>query len=98
LETDKKLINKIISRNVGAERNLLLRNTPLFIKSLILNFTYHIAGTSRYSGVITNLSTASLGPSADGLIDHFRFIAPPPNNALKVNCAVIRFAVTLIAS
>lgn len=98
LETDKKLINKIISRNVGAERNLLLRNTPLFIKSLILNFTYHIAGTSRYSGVITNLGRASLGPSADGLIDHFRFIAPPPNKALKVNCGVIGFGDTLVLS
>src|SRR5690606_19200600 len=52
LETDKKLINKIIARNVGAERNIWLRNTPLFIKSLILYFTYSIAGTSRYSGVI----------------------------------------------
>ena len=98
LETDKKLINKIISRNVGAERNLLLRNTPLFIKSLILNFTYQIAGTSRYSGVITNLGRASLGPSADGLIDHFRFIAPPPNKALKVNCGVIGFGDTLVLS
>src|SRR5690606_22820048 len=55
LETDRKLINKIISRNVAAERNIVLKNTPLFVKSLILYFTYKIAGTSRYSGVITNL-------------------------------------------
>ena len=97
LETDKKLINKIIARNVGAERNILLKNTPLFIKSLILYFTYRIAGTSRYSGVITNLGKVTLG-EADKLIDHFIFIPPPPNKTLKVNCGVLGFDNSLILS
>ncbi len=96
LETDKKLISKIISRNVGAERNVVLKNTPLFIKSLILFFTYRIQGTSRYAGVITNLGKASLNEEADRLIDHFIFIPPPPNKTLKVNCGVIGFADNLI--
>lgn len=98
LETDKKLINKIISRNVGAERNIFLRNTPLFLKSLILHFTYRIAGTSRYSGVITNMGKASLGITAESLIDYFMFIPPPPNKALKVNCGVIGFGDSLVMS
>jgi NRPS condensation-like uncharacterized protein len=95
LETDKKLINKIIARNVGAERNIWLKNTPLFIKSLILNMTYKIAGTSRYSGVITNLGKVSLA-EADHLIDYFVFIPPPPNKALKVNCGVLGFGNNLV--
>jgi NRPS condensation-like uncharacterized protein len=95
LETDKKLINKIIARNVGAERNVWLKNTPLFIKSLILNMTYKIAGTSRYSGVITNLGKVSLA-EADHLIDYFVFIPPPPNKALKVNCGVLGFGNNLV--
>lgn len=98
LETDKKLINKMIARNVGAERNILLKNTPLFIKSLILYLTYSIAGTSRYSGVITNLGKVSLGEEADKHIDHFVFIPPPPNKALKVNCGVLGFADSLLIS
>ena len=97
LETDKKLINKIIARNVGAERNIWLKNTPLFIKSLILYLTYSIAGTSRYSGVITNLGKVSFG-DADKLIDHFVFIPPPPNKTLKVNCGVLGFDNTLVMS
>lgn len=97
LETDKKLINKIIARNVGAERNILLKNTPLFIKSLILYFTYRIAGTSRYSGVITNLGKVTFG-EADKLIDHFIFIPPPPNKTLKVNCGVLGFNDSLVMS
>ncbi len=97
LETDKKLINKIIARNVGAERNIWLRNTPLFIKSLILYLTYSIAGTSRYSGVITNLGKVSFG-DADKLIDYLVFIPPPPNKTLKVNCGVLGFDNNLVMS
>lgn len=97
LETDKKLINKIIARNVGAERNIWLKSTPLFIKSLILYFTYRIAGTSLYSGVITNLGKVSFG-EADTLIDYFVFIPPPPNKTLKVNCGVIGFDNSLVMS
>ncbi len=98
LETDKKLINKMIARNVGAERNILLKNTPLFIKSLILYLSYSIGGPSRYSGVITNLGKVSLGGEADKHIDHFVFIPPPPNKALRVNCGVLGFADSLIMS
>lgn len=98
LETDKKLINKIIARNVGAERNIWLKNTPLFVKSLILYITYTIAGTSRYSGVITNLGKVSFGPDADKLIDYFVFIPPPPNKTLKVNCGVLGFDNKLVMS
>jgi NRPS condensation-like uncharacterized protein len=97
LETDKKLINKMIARNVGAERNILLKNTPLFIKSLILYMIYSIAGTSQYSGVITNLGRVTLGP-ADKLIDHFVFVPPPPNKTLRVNCGVLGFDDTLVIS
>jgi NRPS condensation-like uncharacterized protein len=97
LETDRKLISKIIARNVGAERNIWLKNTPLFIKSLILSLSYSTAGTSLYSGVITNLGKVSLGES-DKLIDYFVFIPPPPNKSLKVNCGVLGFGSSLVMS
>ena len=98
LEMDKKLINKIISRNVGAERNILLKNTPLFIKSLILYFSYKIAGTSLYSGVITNLGKVSIHEDINEHIDYFMFSPPPANKSLKVNCGVIGFENNLVLS
>jgi hypothetical protein len=98
LETDKKLINKIISRNVGAERNVLVKNIPLFIKSLILFFKYKSSGTNLYSGVITNLGKISLGAEVNNLIDHFGFIPPPPDKNLKVNCGVAGFGNKLVLS
>lgn len=90
LETDPKLINKEISRNVGGLNNHFVRRVPLFIKSFVLSRFYAI-GTSRYSGVVTNLGKVGISPLVDARIDHFQFIAPPPNRILKVNCGVVGF-------
>ena len=97
LETDKKLISKMISRNVGGERNPVLRRIPLFIKSLFLSKLYTI-GTKQYSGVVTNLGRIDFGTNANKLIEKFVFIPPPPNNILKVNCALAGFQDKLLVS
>ncbi|HWV70167.1 MAG TPA: hypothetical protein VN040_00530, partial [Pseudosphingobacterium sp.] len=97
LETDKKLINKMISRNVGGERNPILRRIPLLIKSLFLSKLYTI-GTKQYSGVVTNLGKIDLGPDLNQWIKGFLFIPPPPNKVLKVNCGIAGFGNHLIAS
>ena len=91
LETDQKLINKIISRNVGSEKNILVRGIPLFIKDLILHYKYYSQGANQYSGVITNLGRTELPPAIAGQIKHLVFIPPPPNKKLKINCGVIGF-------
>ncbi|MDR6568111.1 MULTISPECIES: hypothetical protein [Chitinophaga] len=97
LETDQKLINKMISRNVGGERNTLVRNIPLFLKSLFLSRLY-IISTKQYSGVVTNLGKIDLGTAANHLIEQFIFIAPPPNKVLRVNCGVAGFGDNLVLS
>lgn len=97
LETDQKLINKMISRNVGGERNPILKRIPLFIKSLFLSKLYTI-GTKQYSGVVTNLGKIDMGPDANSLIGKFTFIPPPPNKILKVNCGVAGFGNNLVLS
>jgi NRPS condensation-like uncharacterized protein len=90
LETEKKLISKMISRNVSGEKNSFIRSVPLFLKSLILSKLYAL-GTSQYSGVVTNIGKIDLGPEINNLINTFIFIPPPPNKILKVNCAVAGF-------
>jgi NRPS condensation-like uncharacterized protein len=90
LETDQKLISKMISRNVSGERNSFVRSLPLFIKSIFLAKLYSL-GTRQYSGVVTNLGKINLGPDLNARIDKFIFIPPPPNKILKVNCAVAGF-------
>ncbi len=90
LETDKKLISKMISRNVSGEKNTVIKRVPLFIKSMILSKLYTL-GTKQYSGVVTNLGKINLSPEINSHINSFIFIPPPPNKVLKVNCAVAGF-------
>jgi NRPS condensation-like uncharacterized protein len=90
LETDQKLINKVISRNVGSLNNHFVRRVPLFIKSFLLSRFYAI-GTSRYSGVVTNLGKIDIAPDINSQMDNFKFIPPPPNKILKVNCGIVGF-------
>lgn len=90
LETDRKLISKMISRNVGGEKNPFIRALPLFIKSLFLSMLYSM-GTKQYSGVVTNMGNIDWGPEINLRIQQFTFIPPPPNDILKVNCAAAGF-------
>lgn len=90
LETDEKLIGKMISRNVSGEKNSLVRALPLFIKSFFLSKLYSL-GTGQYSGVVTNLGKINLSPEINSRINKFIFIPPPPNKILKVNCGVVGF-------
>jgi NRPS condensation-like uncharacterized protein len=98
LETDEKLINKILSRNVGGEKNLFVRGIPLLIKSLVLNLKYYSEGANQYSGVITNLGMVKLPESISDRIDYFTITPPPPNRILKVNCGVVGFKDKLVLS
>jgi len=98
LETDEKIINKIISRNVGSERNMIVRSIPLLLKNLILYFKYYSQGANQYSGVVTNLGKVELPAEVLQKIAHFVFIPPPPNRKLKVNCGVIGFKEELVIS
>ena len=91
LETEEKLINKNIARNVGSEKKIFVRSIPLFIKSLILKAKFNSLGTSQYSGVVTNLGKVNLPQEVADKIDHLVLTAPPPNKILKISCAVVGF-------
>lgn len=98
LETDEKLINKNISRNVGSEKKLFVRGIPLFLKSLILRMKYYSLGTNQYSGVLTNLGKIDLPGETGNLIDYFIITPPPPNKMLKIGCGLAGFGSKLTLS
>ena len=98
LETDEKLINKNISRNVGSEKKIYVRSIPLVIKSLILRMKHKSLGPSQYSGVVTNLGKAKLPVETEDMIDHFVITPPPPDDLLKINCGIIGFDDKLVLS
>ena len=98
LETDEKLISKIISRNVGGERNIFVRGIPIWLKSLILYFKYYSEGANQYSGVVTNLGKVELPEAMSDKIDYFIVSPPPPNKKLKINCGVVGYGDKLVLS
>jgi len=98
LETDQKLINKIIARNVGGERKILVKGIPLFLKSLLLNYKYYSMGANQYSGVVTNLGNVKFPEAIKQKIDYFTLTPPPPNRKLKLNCGIIGFNNKLVLS
>lgn len=98
LETDEKLINKIISRNVGGERNIIVRGIPIWLKSLVLYFKYYSEGADQYSGVVTNLGRVQLPEAIRDRVDYFIVSPPPPNKKLKINCGVVGYGDKLAMS
>lgn len=98
LESDEKLINKNIARNVGGEKKVYVRGIPLFLKSLLLRMKFYSLGTSQYSGVISNLGKIKLPPETENIIDHFMVVSPPPNRMLKINCGIVGFGDKIVLS
>jgi len=98
LETDKKLVNKILARNVGSERKLYIRSIPLFIKSFVLKMNYYSLGCSQFSGTFTNLGVVKLPSLWEEQIDYFILTPPPPTKLLKVTCGVIGYHDQLVLS
>lgn len=91
LETDEKLISKIISRNVGSAKKLVVRGIPLVAKNLLLRYKYYSEGANQYSGVVTNLGKIDVPEQLRNTIDYFVITPPPPNKKLKINCGIAGF-------
>jgi NRPS condensation-like uncharacterized protein len=88
LETDKKLVNKILALNVGGERNILVRSIPLFLKSFFMKYLYYAMGVTQFSGTLTNMGVFRFPDELASQIDTIVVTPPPPNNMLKMSCGV----------
>ncbi|MEA1888054.1 MAG: hypothetical protein U9N72_12685 [Bacteroidota bacterium] len=91
IQTDKKLLSKVIARNVKPEKNIFLRTAPVFIKDLVLSAAFRRHGVTKYSGVLTNVGKANMPAEASGYIERMYMIPPPPVHNLKVSCGALSF-------
>lgn len=89
--TETKQITRFLSQNVSHEKNIIIRLLPLFIKRLVISTVYKRLGSTRCSGIITNLGAIKLPPDMENLIDSFELIPTPPNKHVKVTCAMVSF-------
>ncbi len=98
IETDKKILSKVIARNVKPERNIFVRTTPVFIKDIFLSAAFKKHGATKYSGVLTNVGIAKFPEEAEKHIETVSMIPPPPTKQLKVSCGVLSFKDNLCIS
>ncbi|HHV04196.1 MAG: hypothetical protein WCQ69_03330 [Bacteroidales bacterium] len=100
LETDRKLVSKILSRNVGSERKILIRTIPLFLKNSVLRINHRTMGCNQYSGVLSNMGVLVFPPEIQEHIESVMVIPPPPNKMIKAGCGIIgykdRISVTFV--
>ncbi|MDZ7739889.1 MAG: hypothetical protein U5K32_12650 [Bacteroidales bacterium] len=98
IETDKKVLSKVIRRNVKPEKNIFVRTTPVFIKDIILSAAYKKHGTTKYSGVLTNVGIAKMPEEAVPHIETMLMLAPPPVSQLNVSCGMLSYRDSLCIS
>ncbi len=98
LETDRRQIKRIIRRNVGGERHLMVRVIPLFLKVPILAIAYKNYGPPLYSGILTNVGKTNIPENCSPYIKRFVCIAPPPDPKLKICSALISYRDKLVLS
>jgi NRPS condensation-like uncharacterized protein len=91
LETTPKRISRIITRNVGKEKLLIIRILPLFIKRFILYLAYHTYGSGLCTGVLTNMGVIGLPSPLAEAVDSFSVTPPPPNKKIKISCGIVTY-------
>jgi len=98
METDKRQIMRIIRRNVGGEKNLMVRAIPLFLKIPVLLVAFSLFGPNLYSGLITNFGRSNVPADCLPYINRLRFYPPPPDPKIKVSMAMVSHEEKLVFS
>jgi NRPS condensation-like uncharacterized protein len=96
-QTDPKLMQKIIYRNVRNEKSLFIRIIPLILKDRVLNYYFKRSGMSLYSGLLTNLGRLDFSDEFGDTIERFLLLPPPPD-ATKISLGVVTYRNRLIIS
>ena len=89
-EINEKSISRQLSRNVGGQRNLIVRVIPLFIKKLFTPLLYSRLGENLYSGTISNLGKVTVPEEMMKYVERIDFV-PGPGPINKTGCSVTGF-------
>ena len=91
--TAKKMAAKIAS-NIYAERNLVVRLMPLFIKNFVMKAVYNAVGEKKSCLTLSNLGNVKLPDVMKPYIERFDFILGV-QATISNNCGVVSFGDTL---
>lgn len=89
-EINEKSISRQLSRNVGGQRNPIIRIIPLFIKKIFVPLLYTKLGENLYSGTISNIGRITMPEEMMKYVERIEFV-PGPGPVNKTGCSVTGF-------
>lgn len=89
LETNKKMLTAKFSTNVAAEKNILIKMAPLFIKDPVLKLYYIMNGDRYNSSTLSNLGLVRLPEEMERYVERVSFMLGAGMN--PVFCACVSF-------
>ncbi len=89
-DLNEKTIRQQISRNVGSERNPIIRALPLVLKRLFAPIIYRAMGENLYSGSLSNLGIITMPEEMARHVERFEFI-PGPGPINKTRATAVSF-------
>lgn len=94
---DVDLLRQKFSGNVQAEKNIMMRMAPLFLKNIVLKTTFSLYGERITTSTLSNVGNVILPESMSGKVDRFDFVLGAPKQN-TMNCSVISFKNTVSIS
>jgi len=94
-KTTEKDISKSLSRNVGGQRNWVIRIVPLIFKKLLMPMLYKNLGEGLVSGTLSNLGLIKLPEGMSKEVERVDFILGT-NPINKTSCAVCGYKDKLV--
>jgi NRPS condensation-like uncharacterized protein len=94
LEVDAKQMSMKIEANVGSERMLLLRITPLFVKNIVMKAVFDAVGERKSCLTVSNLGAVRLPDVMTPYVERMDFILGVQATA-PYNCGVLSYGDTL---
>ncbi|MEX2443424.1 MAG: hypothetical protein WD492_07455 [Alkalispirochaeta sp.] len=92
-ELDPRSLRRQITRNVRAERNVLIRVSPVFAKDIVLRVVHRLQGEAVNTASFSNLGAVELPESMGSLVERLEFV-PPPSAVTGVNMTIISYGGT----
>jgi NRPS condensation-like uncharacterized protein len=89
-QLNAKSISRQIRRNVGAERNAVIRHVPLFLKVPAKRWLYTHRWGTRFTTVLSNVGAVELPPELGEHVERIEAI-PNPSAAHGIGCAIIGY-------
>lgn len=88
--TDREVLRCKFSTNVNAERNIMMRIAPLFLKNIVLKSTFSLYGERLATSTMSNIGSIVLPEEMACLVERFDFLnGSPKQNAM--NCSAVSF-------